>query len=436
MARMRSGSGWVVLSGVVVLGTRLTAIAAELPAATSPIDLGRQIFVHNFGSAGSETGGVSLGAGGDGLGPQFNDFSCVACHRDGGVGGSGPNDKNALILSLIPPESREPKVLNPLLAEARELHPKLSATQTSVPLHRFGLRSANDSRAYEDYLAQLLDQLGAKPHQVEPVRGAIGRGTYEVAQRNTTALWGVGQIDELRQREGNGIRRRVMEEQNRKFPWLSGRAPRDVMQNEGWFGWRGQSVTLLDFTKGACATEMGLTVPGAPQQASPVAPLSPLAPKLDLTEEQVVALTAFVASLPAPRQVIPDDPSAALRVELGAEIFDQCLCTACHVPNLGFIEGIYSDLLLHDMGPRLCDGSGAIPELLPGEVIPSGFRSKTLTTEYHSGLLGNLFVPPRIKPTNCECEWRTPPLWGCADSAPYLHDGRAATLDEAILWHG
>jgi CxxC motif-containing protein (DUF1111 family) len=33
-------------------------------------------------------------------------------------------------------------------------------------------------------------------------------------------------------------------------------------------------------------------------------------------------------------------------------------------------------------------------------------------------------------------EWRTPPLWGVADTAPYLHDGRAATLDEAILWHG
>ena len=33
-------------------------------------------------------------------------------------------------------------------------------------------------------------------------------------------------------------------------------------------------------------------------------------------------------------------------------------------------------------------------------------------------------------------EWTTPPLWGVADSAPYLHDGRAATLEEAIMWHG
>jgi CxxC motif-containing protein (DUF1111 family) len=33
-------------------------------------------------------------------------------------------------------------------------------------------------------------------------------------------------------------------------------------------------------------------------------------------------------------------------------------------------------------------------------------------------------------------QWRTPPLWGVAESAPYLHDGRAATLDDAILAHG
>ena len=38
-------------------------------------------------------------------------------------------------------------------------------------------------------------------------------------------------------------------------------------------------------------------------------------------------------------------------------------------------------------------------------------------------------------PTNIRQEWRTPPLWGVADSAPYLHDGRAATLEEAIKLH-
>jgi len=56
-----------------------------------------------------------------------------------------------------------------------------------------------------------------------------------------------------------------------------------------------------------------------------------------------------------------------------------------------------SDLLLHDMGPALADG------------IPQGAASGS--------------------------EWRTPPLWGLRFTAPYLHDGRAATLEEAVLAH-
>ena len=42
----------------------------------------------------------------------------------------------------------------------------------------------------------------------------------------------------------------------------------------------------------------------------------------------------------------------------------------------------------------------------------------------------------RVESSNLESEWRTPPLWGVADSPPYLHDGRAATLIDAITLHG
>jgi CxxC motif-containing protein (DUF1111 family) len=74
------------------------------------------------------------------------------------------------------------------------------------------------------------------------------------------------------------------------------------------------------------------------------------------------------------------------------------------------VQGLYSDLLLHRMGQPL-EGGGSYdgpppqaPQLSPGE-----------------GPLPD--------------EWRTPPLWGVADSAPYLHDGRAASLEEAIKLH-
>ena len=75
------------------------------------------------------------------------------------------------------------------------------------------------------------------------------------------------------------------------------------------------------------------------------------------------------------------------------------------------VEQIYSDLLLHRMGAPLVGGGSyneppaPLPDVSPGE-------------------------EPRPD------EWRTPPLWGVADSAPYMHDGRAATLEEAIRLHG
>ena len=102
----------------------------------------------------------------------------------------------------------------------------------------------------------------------------------------------------------------------------------------------------------------------------------------------------------------------------GEETFKSIGCAQCHLPKLGGIDGIYSDLLLHDMSPRLGD------------------------SDAYSVFVGD---PPRAKVagppdrsgsgTSTIQEWRTPPLWGLRDSGPYLHDGRATTIDEAIALH-
>jgi CxxC motif-containing protein (DUF1111 family) len=147
----------------------------------------------------------------------------------------------------------------------------------------------------------------------------------------------------------------------------------------------------------------------------------------------------------------------------------------CHKPNLGQVRGIYSDLLLHDMGPRLADpalaaawSSGPLAaglwgngkELYPGQkfyqkfyedafrkYMPQAFDAKGRLLGM-AGLKNGQFpfvgasdsfpgaLPLGKLAANLEREWRTPPLWGVADSAPYLHDGRAATLEQAIDWHG
>ena len=95
-------------------------------------------------------------------------------------------------------------------------------------------------------------------------------------------------------------------------------------------------------------------------------------------------------------------------------------CAECHVPELGEIDNIYSDLLLHVMGPELVD------------------------TPSYGAFLARSDAQP-VRParacaasagTATDEEWRTPPLWGLRNSAPYLHDGRATSLEEAILLHG
>jgi CxxC motif-containing protein (DUF1111 family) len=123
------------------------------------------------------------------------------------------------------------------------------------------------------------------------------------------------------------------------------------------------------------------------------------------------AVVFYSSSLAVPAQRNADDPI----VQQGAQIFAEAGCSLCHlnevqtgdhaIPQLAN-QTIhpYTDLLLHDMGPALADGQN--------DYMATG------------------------------SEWRTPPLWGIGlfetvnGDTGFLHDGRARTLMEAILWHG
>jgi CxxC motif-containing protein (DUF1111 family) len=97
------------------------------------------------------------------------------------------------------------------------------------------------------------------------------------------------------------------------------------------------------------------------------------------------------------------------------------------------VEGIYSDLLLHDMGQSLSDAgsygttvsdpvASDKPTDLP--VVSRNSTSNVAATKEKQPKLG---AGAR--------EWRTPPLWGLRDSAPYMHDGRADTIADAVKLH-
>jgi CxxC motif-containing protein (DUF1111 family) len=258
---------------------------------------------------------------------------------------------------------------------------------------------------------------------------------FELAQRNSPALWGLSAIEWLREQRGSWDRARFAKEQRGQHAWISGRIPRTDVGDEGWYGWRGQTGSLHDFVLNACTHELGLAVPDRTQPASPADSAqdrlraSRHERKLDLTKFQCESLTEFIRSLPRPQQQLPEGREAQAMVQAGEAVFEQIGCAACHPRELGGVNGLFSDLLLHDMGTSLSDHSSAHPEVIPGQTIRTGGNG------YSGGrVVGR--TAPRTVACDCDREWRTPPLWGVADSSPYLHDGRATSLDEAILLHG
>jgi CxxC motif-containing protein (DUF1111 family) len=157
------------------------------------------------------------------------------------------------------------------------------------------------------------------------------------------------------------------------------------------------------------------------------------------------ALVAYLRNLPAPVQHKAASPQEAEMLSAGGKHFAAVGCANCHVQQLGAVSGIYSDLLLHDMGQDLGD-SGDYNVFVPDtpeeqqadDPVPSLVQQSQLRNDPNASARNN---PPtkaeREKTIGAmRQEWRTPPLWGVRDSGPYLHDGRAETLEQSIAFHG
>jgi len=334
----------------------------------------------------------ALANGGDGLGPVYNDVSCKNCHNQGGVGGGGDLTHNVttfIIQRKGEKKAREGVVhLDAVKGQPNEM---LSDLHPDLP------RSARID----------LTRLTIIPGQhcnVIPFPEGI-----HISQRNTPALFGAKLIDEIPDRDI------IANERKERLKWglapsdnevaPVGRAHRLADGRIGRFGWKAQTASLSDFVQAACANELGLSNPGHPQP-TPLGKPSYQQVGMDLTLDQCNQITAFVASLPRPKEA-----DAGTAGHDGKKAFANIGCANCHTPDLGSVDGIYSDLLLHRMGQTL-QGGGSY-----GQPPPEDPNSRP-----HDGPLAD--------------EWRTPPLWGVADSAPYMHDGRAKTLEEAVQFHG
>ncbi|QDS94691.1 Cytochrome c [Roseimaritima multifibrata] len=434
----------------------------------------------------------------DGLGPLHNAISCAACHPGGGASGVNHN------VTQITVDPRSPFLSQPTNRGGHR-DPASSVIDFFPGLLSGNWLSFNtvvhdlSTRPGYEIIRQRLSvgvPSGLQPEWFSPqertvdaiakqpvVAGRYGTLDYYLSQRNSPPLHGMGLIERISVNRLTAISR---SQSRSSGGTISGRVA-------GKYGWRGQVNTLSDFVAGACATEMGLNVSNIAQQANDPADPHYVSLAADISTRQVADLTSYVADLPAPaKQLLPAEDRK--RVRRGERIFSSVGCAACHIADILPARGIFSDLLLHDMGSDLQDPFPAPANQLtstnstaPASAYQSQYGGET--SSYRIGSSPNRSGAPnrRGPPPNrrrsapsvvsslipagtpqaiamdypeqpqfprgdvsqaelngqhrfswdaLQREWKTPPLWGVADSAPYLHDGRAETLTDAIQWHG
>ena len=332
-------------------------------------------------------------AGGDGLGPVFNGRSCVACHFQGGVGGGGNSQHNVVSFEALPTVDR-PKLRGGLIhafAVSNQYTEQVATLRAMFPV----IRNSVTERGVCNIITL---------HDFDPFR------TESV---NSPPLFGAGWVDRISGKTIHqlGLRKAIkasFRELDGRFEGILPGRPRVLADGRiGKFGWKAQFASLEDFVAAACSNEIGLGNPKM-EQARPIGHDYPTM-KPDLDRKQFRSLVAYVDTLPRPEAIAPEDPAGSALARAGKDLFGRIGCAACHTPEMGGVASVYSDFLLHRLDDRRNGGSSYTTVSTPEVPLPRDF--------------------PLAE------EWRTPPLWGVADSAPYFHDGGSATLEAAISRH-
>lgn len=397
------------------------ANAFSLPAANMPMarrldfSVGNSFFRNPWVIAPSSTSAR------DGLGPLFNTNACQSCHIKDGRG--HPPEPGAIHqVSMLVRLSISPSADGSDSQTLRRLG--------NVPEPNYGLQLQDFAVApvaaegqvrvdYREFPVTLADGLVVQLREPRLEITALAYGPLhpqvQMSARIAPPMIGLGLLaaiaaeDLLRgedpdDRDGDGI---------------SGRANRvwdasGEITVLGRFGWKAGQPNLPQQNAAAFHGDLGITSGLFPEDNCPAAPelcarLSGGGPELGREIQEQVDF--YSANLAVPMRRNTQDPE----VQLGWQVFVETGCAACHTPT--WVTGPsphewlshqtvhpFTDLLLHDMGPGLADKRG--------EFLASGQ------------------------------EWRTPPLWGLglaqivAGEAFFLHDGRARSPLEAILWHG
>lgn len=347
----------------------------------------------------------------DGLGPLFHARSCSSCHVKDGRGAPTNNSSTSVGLLFrlgVPGKSSGDPVLGVQLATkaAPGIEPEgtVNVRYEEKEVGFDNLKTASLRKPKYELIAN--DHYG-KPHaeiQFGPriAQQLVGVGLLE-AVTDKTILANADPNDE----DGDGISGKPNFIYN----------PESKKRELGRFGWKANEANLRTQTASAFLRDMGITSPIHPiedftKPQKEKINVTLIANPPDIDDSKFERVVTYLRTLAPPAQRNANDPS----VKRGDILFNKIGCSNCHIPTLrtGSITAIdelknqsikpYTDLLLHDMGEGLADG---------------------LKDSLASG-----------------SEWRTPPLWGIGltktvnGNTFFLHDGRARSIEEAILWHG
>lgn len=325
-----------------------------------------------------------------GLGPTFNETSCIACHaRDG-------RSRESLLLRLSAGGAGPHGGPAPVPGFGLQLQDR--AVVGAEPEGRIGVVWAERTETLGDGTAVSLRQ---PTYRIERPLHALPEGV-EVSPRFSRPVFGLGLLEAVPEADlvalaaAQAAGGEVSGRPNYVWDVVEGR------RRIGRFGWKANQASLLGQTVTAYAEDMGVSTPFLPGADG----------SAEVDRATVEAVTFYTQTLGVPARRGGADPD----VRRGERLFESVGCAACHAPRLqtGTLPGVpavsgqairpYTDLLLHDMGPGLADGRA--------DFEASG------------------------------SEWRTPPLWGLGltrlvnGAEELLHDGRARGVVEAVMWHG
>lgn len=355
-----------------------------------------QAGLEQFGETQSVTGTVPDTE--SGLGPRFNLDSCAGCHSQPAIGGSSP--------------AVNPQVEMATKEGANNIVPFFVTLDGPVREARFKYRRDGSRDGGVTNLYTIAGRSDAPGCHLEQPDFAGAAASHNLIFRIPTPVFGAGLIGAIS--DATILDNREAFHAAKHARGISGRANRSG--NDGSvtrFGWKAQNKSLPIFAGEAYNVEQGVTNEFFPDEREQkpdcqfnATPES--RPNLDTTDplealSDTVKFALFMQFL-AP----PTPASATPSINKGRALFSSIGCALCHTPSLptgssstvalsGKEARLYSDLLLHGMGPGLAD-----------DILQGGAKGD---------------------------EFRTAPLWGLGKRIFFLHDGRARNLRQAINAH-